>query len=187
MFPLCDNKGSSSNSSSFSFPFPSPTESSPWTTAALLKMRKLTRYQSPSLLPAVCHSSHSSLQPTNSPPHSGHALRGEAQHICERHHKLRHLPLQPRHLPAHRHRLPEEPAGHAVVSWRSGRWGAEGWGGSPPLIFLALVSSFVLFPSLHRDFCLVTPPSETHTMGKLVFFGLHDVVAEHWVSEWVSE
>lgn len=108
-----------------SFLLPSQTGSSPWTTAVLWKTRKPMRYQSASLLFTVRHSSCSSPPPTLAPSHAGHALRGEAQHVCERHHQLWHLPLQPRHLPAHRHRLPEEPAGHVAVSWLS-CWGTGG-------------------------------------------------------------
>lgn len=47
---------------------------------------------------------------------AGAALRGEAQHVCERHHQLWHLPVHARNLPAHRRSLPEEPAGHSAVS-----------------------------------------------------------------------
>lgn len=46
----------------------------------------------------------------------GPALCGKAEHLCEWHHQLRHLPLHPRHLSAHRRRFPEEPAGHVAVS-----------------------------------------------------------------------
>lgn len=166
----------------FLLPFSSQTESSPWTTAALWKTRKQTRYRSSSLLPAVCQLSHFSLQRTNSSAHTGHALRGKAQHICERHHKLRHIPLQPRHLPAHRHRLPEESAGHVVVSGTSCHGGAEGVMGRG---LGGRRHSFFCFGFLHLSFFL--PPivmfvSDTRTMGKLLFFGLHYVVGEHWVS-----
>lgn len=53
---------------------------------------------------------------------SGFALCGEAQHICERHHKLRDIPVHTRHIPAHRSRLPKEPAGHAFVSGKGPGW-----------------------------------------------------------------
>lgn len=103
------------------------------------------------------------------PPFSGPSLCGKAKHICEWHHKLRYIPLQPRHLPAHRHRLSEESAGHVVVSWSSFFEGICPCVPVPFILFLWF-SSFVLFPPSH-DFCFLTQSSDIHMMGKLVRLG----------------
>lgn len=75
----------------------------------------------------------------------GPALCGKAEHLRERHHQLRHLPLHPRHLSAHRHRFPEEPAGHVAVS-RNSSWGESVLESACEyhLFHLIWLSSFVL-------------------------------------------
>lgn len=103
------------------------------------------------------------------PPFSGPSLRWKAEHICEWHHKLRYIPLQPRYLPAHRHRLSEESAGHVVVSWSSFFEGICPCVSVPFILFLWF-SSFDLFPPSH-DFCFLTQSSDIHMMGKLVRLG----------------
>lgn len=80
----------------------------------------------------------------------GPALCGKAEHVCEWHHQLRHLPLHPGHLSAHRRCFPEEPAGHVAVShsWFFVLWvGICAWKSmSVPCFNLIWLSSFVLFP-----------------------------------------
>lgn len=80
--------------------------------------------------------------------YSGLALCGKAEHICERHHKLRHIPLHPGNLPAYRCCLSEEPAGHVVVSWSSPSWGCVCVGMHVDIIYC------ISLLSLHLSFFL---------------------------------